>query len=126
MSLLNLREITSRFHEGAGPAKRLEKLASTWKPGEVYTFDHLYQEVSPSSPEVLSLILGELTQRGLLQQFVRVESPFTGGGIRDYPSVLDVPPTIYDWRAEKQIEVGPENLRVLFKVLDVGKRPQYR
>jgi hypothetical protein len=118
MSSINLREITSRFHEGAGPAKRLQKLASNWRPGEVYTFDHLYQEVSPSSPEALSLILGELTRRGILERLVRVESPSTGGGIRDFPSVLDVPDRIYDWRSGREIEVQPDNLRVLFRVPD--------
>jgi hypothetical protein len=122
MSSINFSDIAGKFHEGSGPTRRLEKLASSWKPGEVYTFDHLYQEVSPSSPQALSLILGELTRRGVLQQFVRVESPFTGSGIKDYPSVLDVPGTIYDWHSDREIEVGPENLRVVFKVPDVSHR----
>jgi hypothetical protein len=118
MSSINLHEITSRFHEGRGPARRLEKLASSWKPGEVYTFDHLYQQVSPSSAQALDLILAELTRQGVLQRFVRVESPSTGGGIKDFTSVLEVPGTIYDWHSNKEIEVGPENLRVVFKVPD--------
>jgi len=116
MFLINLGEITGKYHEGRGPTKRLQKLASSWKPGEVYTFDHLYQEVLPSSPQTLSLILGELTQRGVLEELVRVESPFTGGGIKDFPSVSHVPERIYDFHSGREIEVHPENLRVLFRV----------
>lgn len=117
MSSINLGEITGKFHEGLGPTVRLKKLASNWHTGEVYTFDHLYQAVSPSSPDVFSLILNELVQRGVLERFVRVESPFGGGGIKDYSSILEVPTTIHDWRSDREIEVQPENLRVLFRVI---------
>lgn len=121
MSSINLGEITGRFHEGRGTTRRLEKLASSWKPGDVYTLDRLYDLVAPSSVQTLSLILGELTQRGILQQFVRVQSP-TGGGIEDFSSILDVPQTMHDWRTDKEIEVGPENLQIVFKVPDVSRR----
>jgi|SRR5260370_163557 len=116
MSSINLREITNKFHEGLGPTRRLQKLASSWQPGEVYTFDHLYREVSPSYAQTLSLVLGELTRRGVLEKLVRVESPFTKGGIKDFASVSDVPERIYDWHSGQEIEVRPDNLRVLFKV----------
>jgi len=121
MSSINLNEITNRFHEGRGPAKRLEKLASSWRPGEEYTFDHLYKEVSPSSPRTLSLILAELVQRGFLEKLVRVESPSNRGGIKDFPSVTEVPERIYDWRSDREIEVHPDNLRVLFRVPHHGE-----
>jgi hypothetical protein len=116
MPSINLGNITSKFHEGLGTTVRLNRLASHWRPGEVYTFDHLYQEISPSSPRTLSLILTELVQRGFLEKLVRVESPFTGGGIEDFASVADVPETIYDFHSHRKIEVQPDNLRVLFKV----------
>jgi hypothetical protein len=116
MSSINFGEITSKFHEGLGVSKRLQKLASSWHPGEVYTFEHLYQEVSPSSPEVLALILSELVQRGFLEKLVRVESPSNRGGIKDFTSVTDVPEKIYDWRSDREIEVQPDDLRVLFRV----------
>jgi hypothetical protein len=121
MSSINLDEITSKFHEGRGTTRRLEKLASSWRPGDVYTLDRLYDLVAPSSMQALSLILGELTQRGILQQLVRVESP-TGAGIKDFSSILDVPPTVHDWHSDTDIEVGPENLEVVFKVPDVSRR----
>jgi hypothetical protein len=122
MSSINLGNITSKFHEGLGTAVRLNKLASNWQPGEVYTFDHLYQEVSPSSPQALSLILSELVQRGFLEKLVRVESPFTGGGIKDFSSVADVPERIYDFHSDREIEVEPDNLRILFKVPPHGAK----
>jgi hypothetical protein len=116
MFSINLGNITSKFHEGLGTTVRLNKLASHWHPGEVYTFDHLYQQISPSSATNLSLILAELVQQGFLEQIVRVESPSTQGGIKDFTSVKDVPERIYDFHADREIEVRPDNLRVLFKV----------
>jgi hypothetical protein len=121
MSSINLGEITSKFHESRGTTRRLERLASSWQPGDVYTLDRLYDLVEPSSMRVLSLILGELTRHGILQQLVRVESP-TGAGIKDFSSILDVPHTIHDSHSDRDIEVGPENLQVVFKVPDAGRR----
>lgn len=116
MSLINLGNITSKLHEGLGTTVRLNKLASTWRTGEVYTFDHLYHEILPSSSTNLALILAELVRQGFLEKLVRVESPYTGGGIKDFPSVEDVPERIYDSHADQEIDVQPDNLRVLFKV----------
>jgi hypothetical protein len=120
MSSINLGNITSKFHEGLGTTVRLNKLASHWHPGEVYTFDHLYQEISPSSTKNFALIVSELVQRGFLEKLVRVESPYTGGGIKDFSSVEDVPERMYDFHSDKEIEVQPDNLRVLFKVRHGG------
>jgi hypothetical protein len=119
MSSINLGNITSKFHEGLGTTVRLDRLASHWHTGEVYTFDHLNQEISPSSTQNLALIVAELVQRGFLEKLVRVESP-TGGGIKDFPSVEDVPDTIYDFHSDREIEVQPDNLRILFKVRHGG------
>lgn len=116
MSSINLGEITGQFHEGLGPTMRLKRLASSWQTGEVYTFDRLYDVVSPSSPQVLSLILSELVRRGILEEVVRVESPESHGGIGDFGSVEEVPDTIFDWRLNREIEVRPENVQVLFRV----------
>lgn len=116
MYSINLGNITGKLHEGLGTTVRLNKLASNWHQGEVYSFDHLYQEIAPSSTTVLSLILAELVQRGFLEPIVRVESPYTGGGIKDFPTVEAVPERIYDFHSDQDIEVRPENIRVLFKV----------
>jgi hypothetical protein len=120
MSWINLGNITSKYHEGLGTTARLNRLASQWHPGDVYTFDHLYKEISPSSDNNLALILAELVRRGFLEKLVRVESPYTGGGIKDFSSVEDVPERIYDFHSDREIEVQPNNLRVLFKVRHGG------
>jgi len=106
--------------------RRLESLLNTLrdqsaKTGKVpeYTFDHLYQKAGFSSPEALSLVLAELVERGEIQKRVRVESPSTGGGIGDYESLQDVPETVHDWRADKELTVTPENLQVIFKLQHV-------
>lgn len=106
--------------------ERLESLLNDLRKESVrsgkapeYTFEHLYQKTQFSSPEALSVVLADLVDRGEIQKRVRVESPSTGGGIGDYNSLLDVPETIYDWRADKEVAVTPEQLRVIFKLQHV-------
>lgn len=98
--------------------KRLESLFKDIQEGRepTYTIEHLYQKIRPSSLETFTLILSELAHRGLIEKIIRLESPTTGGGIADYSTLLDVPDEIYDPRSDRQIEVRPENLRVLFKL----------
>lgn len=98
--------------------RRLEELADQAQPGAepTYTFEHLIEVLSPSSPEVLSLLLGELQEKGLVEKVIRVESPSKKGGIGDFHSVVEVPDEMYDWRADRTVTVMPENLKVLFKI----------
>lgn len=126
MSLVSLRELMRKLPSERDAIKRLESLLNSVReqPGKIgeapeYTFEHLYKKTKFSSPEALSLVLAELVDRGVIEKCVRVESPSTGGGIGDYDSLLDVPKTIYDWRADKELAVAPENLRVVFKLQHV-------
>ena len=45
---------------------------------------------------------------------IRVISPTTRGGIKDFDSLTDVPDRIHDWRADSEMEVEPDNLRILY------------
>ena len=117
MSSLKLDEIIGEFPAGKRTIQRLESVLSKATPDQVYTFESLYNKVSPPSPELLSLILAELERRGILQKVIRLESPTTKGGLGDYRSIFEVPEVVRDWRSDnKEIRVEPENLRVLFRV----------
>jgi hypothetical protein len=101
--------------------KRLEALINAAsdpsrdnKPSGEYTFEHLYEKIRPSSPEVLAAMLADLEMQGLIRRIIRVESRTRGGGIHDYSSLLEVPPTVRDWRADEDMTVTPQDLRVLF------------
>lgn len=117
----NLGDIISKFPEDREAIERLDVLIFSAEAGspKEYTFEHLYHKSSPASPESLALILAELSIRGLIEKFIRVESPSTGGGIGDFPHVENVPKEIHDWRRDVMVTVEPDHLKVMFRV-----RPQ--
>lgn len=112
----SLESTISRFPEERESLKRLESLLKAARGEPEYTFEHLYREVRPSSPEVFTLILSDLAGRGLIKRLVRVESPVDRGGIADFESVTEVPDEIRDWRTDTALRVQPENLRIIFKI----------
>lgn len=87
-------------------------------PGQTteFTLDRLFDLVQPKTKEELALTLGELVQQGKIKQVIRVESPQTRGSIKDFNSLKDVPQFIHDWRTDRQIEVSPDDLVVLYVV----------
>jgi hypothetical protein len=80
-----------------------------------FTFSHLLQEVGPTEPDELALVLAQLTLTKFLEKIIRVESPESHGGIGDFHSLAEIPKEIRDWRSDRMIEVGPENLTVIFR-----------
>ena len=82
-----------------------------------YTFDFLIYRVRPKSPAALALAMRALSERGIVQRVVRVESPTEQGGIEDFTSVGEIPREILDWRSDQYIDVSPENVRVIYKIL---------
>jgi hypothetical protein len=80
-----------------------------------FTFNHLLQEVGSVEPDQLALVLAQLTLSKVLEKIIRVESPESHGGIGDFHSLTEIPNEIHDWRSDRMIEVGPENLTVIFR-----------
>ena len=80
-----------------------------------FTFNHLLQEVQPTSPDELASVLAQLTTARFLEKIIRVESPESHGGIGDFHSLSEVPQEMRDWRTDRVFEVRPENLRVIFR-----------
>lgn len=94
--------------------RRFETFLRHAKAGEEFTFEYLVSKLSPSSPEDLAAVLAMMVRKGDLKQVVRIESPTTHGGIEDFPSLQEVPNEIRDWYTDREIQVRPEDLRVIY------------
>ena len=79
-----------------------------------YTFEHLLDKAAPIAPEILSIFLAELVERGLVRRVIRVESPGTGGGLGDFDAIEALPAQIDDGYGHL-IPVTPDMLRVIYK-----------
>lgn len=102
------------------PEQRL-RLQLAMRPQGEFTFERLYDLVDAPNKLWLAEHLADLVNAGELKQFVRVESPTKGGGIQDFDSILDVPPVIHDWRAQTDLEVTPDNIRLFYRLPDADQ-----
>jgi hypothetical protein len=114
MSLPKFDALTSRFPHEQQALKGLAELVRSSKKREM-TFDHLVSWLNPRSVESLALILAELTRAGVVTRVIRVESR-THSGIGDFASLNDIPPRMHDYSTDEEIEVTPDNLRIVYKV----------
>lgn len=95
---------------------RIEQLLenSRNEPDTAFTFERLRELTHATSSAELVIAIQELVEGGKLRTIVRVESPIGKGGIQDFDSTNNLPHEIFDWRSGKQIEISPENVRVLY------------
>jgi hypothetical protein len=114
MSLNKLEELISKHPDWR---QSISELLSLFTPGGEYTFAYLVDRLPEMAPQTISVLLSELGSLGIIDRLVRVESPETGGGIKDFASLLEVPDEIYDFRTEKTIPVTPDNLITIYRVL---------
>ena len=123
MSSVRLEPIIEKFPDEKRVVRKLASVLSHTERGGAekgapreYTFEHLFQLSHAPSVETFSRILTEFVRQGALQKLIRVESPETKGGIKDFPSISAVPEEIFDWRTDRRMIVQPQNLRVIFRV----------
>ncbi|MGK3994007.1 hypothetical protein [Sorangium sp. So ce1024] len=117
MSSTRLSDIIDRLPGDRSASRRLVDFLERAPKGREFAIERLYEETRPPSKLDLANKLIALVQRGVLDEFVRVES-VRGGGIADFPSVVDVPDVIHDVYDDRDVRVQPENVRVLYKVHD--------
>ena len=79
-----------------------------------YSLSALADIVHSESQEALAIALGDAIKRGMIQRVIRIVSPENQGGIGDYSSLNDIPNVVRDWRADRDMEVRPDNLRVVY------------
>lgn len=116
--LRKLLSLTSRWRQKDSTEavlRELEEMIRHAQPKEEFTFEYLAGRLAPIEPDRLAAALAYLVSRGTIKQVVRIESPATHGGIRDFVSFQDVPDAIYDWHTDEELDVRPEHLRVVYK-----------
>jgi hypothetical protein len=111
---MNLDFLIAKYPSEREAIERLSEVLGSVEEKE-YTLNRLTDLVHPNSVESLAGALGELVRSGELKFVVRVISPSTLGGIKDFQSLEDVPPVLRDWRSDTDIEVSPQNLRLVYK-----------
>lgn len=107
-----LRIIVPRFWEKRVLASQVKDVL---RPDKELTFNQLVEKLSPFSISEFTRILAELTTSKVIDQVIRVESPETHSGIRDYDSIDEVPEQIYDNYTGQTIDVTPQNIKVFFR-----------
>lgn len=123
MSSKTLQDLIQKFPREKAAIEKLEALrkeaTSDTSLGYEFTQERFFDRFSLSPTLETAGFLAELEERGVIHRIIRVESR-AGGGIADYDSLVDVPDTLHDFRTDKVINVGAEDLRVLYTI-DLGK-----
>lgn len=87
-----------------------------------FTIDRLMDVADVDDALEAAEVVATLVHDGLLVQFVRVESELGEGGIEDFPSMLDLPEVVHDWRRDERVIVSLDNIRVMYRPADPGPR----
>jgi len=94
--------------------ERILRVFRNASEGDMFTLDDVAEEVKPARKDGVAFILGELASAKAIDQVVRVDSP-AGGGIREYPSIDNIPARLYDPFQLQDIKVEPALVKVFFK-----------
>ena len=114
---MNFGSIVDKYPTERDTIARLERLLSSSAPADVeYTLNDLCELLRPRTREGMATVLGELVRGGVFRQVVRVLSPATKGGIGDFKSLEEVPRSLHDWRSDREVDITPEDLRVIYIV----------
>lgn len=118
MSSTRLDTLIDEFPEESAAIARLSDLLepSDDRPEmREYTSARLYDLLRPSNHRVLVQLLSSAADKGLVRKIVRVVST-ARGGIGDFDSLLDIPPTLFDERIGVEVEVTPDNIILIYQV----------
>lgn len=118
MSTINSKALIDEFPDDREAVHKLLKFfleAKNLDRGKEFPIKRIFDLVSPRSELALAKILNFLVNNGALQKIVRVESPACGG-IADFPSLLEIPDVIHDWRRDVDMQVTPDNINIVYKV----------
>lgn len=113
---VSLDTLTSEFPEHELALRQLADVLQQkgQQEGFCLSINRIYDLIEPHSITTLARILGSLVDKGVLKQFVRVNSS-SGGGIGDFESIVDVPMEIFDARRGCNVEVNLDQIELLYK-----------
>src|SRR4051812_23843781 len=114
---VNLEHLTAEFPSDADAVRRLIEFLARYagRRDVELTPARMLDASHPTSQRMLARILQRLIEEGVLEEIVRVESE-GHGGIGDLHSISEIPAMLHDWRNGMDVEVRPENLRLIYKV----------
>lgn len=115
MSSMKLEPLIKEFPEERAALERLDEVVGRLQHAGTYkelTLDRLFELSEPSSQRVLVAILGRLCQQGVFERLVRVYSE--SGAVADFPSLLDVPVAMEDWRTGRQVRT--DDLKLIYTI----------
>jgi hypothetical protein len=95
--------------------KQIEKLRLDYLrgPTRYFTLSMILEKLSLSPSSDSFSTIKYLENTGKIKKILRVESPSLGG-IGDFESIEDIPNIIEDFRTGLELEVEPENIKVLY------------
>jgi hypothetical protein len=116
MSSATLRDIIERLPSERDAIQKLGDLIEDSGEDDAFTAESLYDQVGASSMRVLSRILFEMTDCGLVDSFMTVESP-GGAGLGPYYSISEIPRVLPDPYSpgDRKIRVHPSDIRVHYR-----------
>lgn len=121
LSSINFSHLINKLPAEAAALTCLEDLFKrSMGTDKEFTPRRLYDLCTPRSMKSLSTILEELTNSGVLKKEIRVISPFTGGCIGKYESLIDIPTEIHDYHEDRLIEVTTKDIEIVYKVESIS------
>ncbi|MCG8036148.1 MAG: hypothetical protein JAZ19_03850 [Candidatus Thiodiazotropha taylori] len=122
MSSQQLESLIHRYPQERESITRLFDLIEAEKKlitrHRVFTINRLIDKIMPRSILALSEILSVLEQQGILKKILRVESPTTKAGIKDFSSYMDIPNIIHDPYSDTELNIKSDDVKLLYSVKD--------
>lgn len=120
MFLESFSHLMNKHPEDAEAIERLQDVFAKYSVprgalSPEFSPEWLYDVARPRSLESMTELLLELVSYGVLQRIVRVQSPVSGIGLRDFSSLIEVPKVFHDEVENIDFQVNMENICFVYK-----------
>jgi hypothetical protein len=113
-----LKNIRKVFPQAESEISRMEKLLERGTTARSeYSLHDLYEVIHPDSVGTLAQLLAWMVQHHYATRIIRVVSPETGAGLKDFKSMKELPKFIRDdVDTGTEIAVTDKNIEVLYRL----------